>query len=100
MRVKVGGNAIPASFLKIEQRGTLVWAKDQREGRIEELVGGQNPGPEASPRSKKGQERREQKDVRTGAMEKGECVGVIDGEKVRRDDPVEYFLLAGIESTS
>ena len=50
MRVKVGGKAFPASFLKVEGRGTLVGAI---EGRIEELVGGQNPGPEASPRSKK-----------------------------------------------
>ena len=32
-----------------------------REGQIEELVGGQNPGPVAPPRSKKRQERREQR---------------------------------------
>ena len=58
MRVKVGGKVIPASFLKIEGKGTLVGAKDrrEREERIEELVGGQNPGPEAPPRSKKEQE--------------------------------------------
>ena len=31
LRVKVGGKAIPASFLKIEERGTLVGAKDRRE---------------------------------------------------------------------
>ena len=31
MRVKVGGKAIPASFLKIEGRGTLVGAIDRRE---------------------------------------------------------------------
>ena len=31
MRVKVGGKAIPASFLKIEGRGTLVGEKDRRE---------------------------------------------------------------------
>ena len=62
MRVDVGGKAIPASFLKIKGRGTLVGAKDQkREGQIKELVGGQNPGPVAPPRSKKGQERREQR---------------------------------------
>ena len=55
--------AIPVSFLKIEGRETLVGAKDrrEREGRIEELVGGQNPGLEAPPRSKKRQERREQR---------------------------------------
>ena len=33
----------------------------ERGGQIEELVDGQNPGPEASPRSKKRQERREQR---------------------------------------
>ena len=38
------------------------WGKRPgREGQIEELVGGQNPGPEAPPRSKKGQKRREQR---------------------------------------
>ena len=31
MRVKVGGKVIPASFLKIEGRRTLVGAKDRRE---------------------------------------------------------------------
>ena len=63
MRVKVGGKVIPASFLKVEERGTLVGAKDwrEREGWIEELVDGQNPGPEAPPKSKKGKEKREQR---------------------------------------
>ena len=32
VRVKVEGKAIPASFVKIKGRGTLVGAKDQREG--------------------------------------------------------------------
>ena len=41
--------AIPASFLKIEGRATFVGAKEPQ---LEELVGGQNTGPEASPRSK------------------------------------------------
>ena len=31
MRVKVGGKVIPASFLKVEGRGTLVGEKDRRE---------------------------------------------------------------------
>ena len=31
-----------------------------------------------------------------GAMEKGGCVKVIEGEEVRGDDPVEYFPLAGV----
>ena len=30
------------------------------------------------------------------AMEKGGCVRVIEGEEVRGDNPVEYFLLAGV----
>ena len=60
--VKVGVKAIPASFLKVEGRRTLVGAKDGREGgRIEELVDDQNPGPEAPPRSRKGQEMMEQR---------------------------------------
>ena len=33
-------------------------------------------------------------------MEKGGCVRVIEGEEVRRDDSVEYFLPAGVESNS
>ena len=61
MRVKVGGKVIHASFLKVEERGTLVGAIDRREGRIEELAGGQNPGHEAPHRSRKRQEKRGQK---------------------------------------
>ena len=33
-------------------------------------------------------------------MEKGGCVRVIEGEEVRGDDPVEYFLPTGVGSTS
>ena len=40
----------------------------EREGRIEELVGSQNPGPEAPPRSKK---RGSKGDVRKGATARG-----------------------------
>ena len=58
----MGGKArdkvIPASFPKVEGRGTPARV---REGQIEELVGGQNPGLEAPLRSNKGQERREQR---------------------------------------
>ena len=35
-----------------------------------------------------------------GAMGKGGYVRVIEGEEVRRDNPVEYFLPAGVGSTS
>ena len=43
-------------------------------------------------------------DVRGGAtareaMEKDGCVRVIEGEEVGGDDPVEYFLPAGVGST-
>ena len=49
--------------------------------------------------------RRSKGDVRRGAtargmMEKSGCVRVIEGEDVRRDDPVKYFLLAVVGSTS
>ena len=66
VRFKVRGKVISANFLKIEGRRTLVGAKDRREGQIEELVGDHNPGPEAPPKSKKGQESREKENV-TGA---------------------------------
>ena len=33
-------------------------------------------------------------------MEKGGCVRVIEGEEVRRNDPVEYFFPAEIGSDS
>ena len=61
MRVNVGSKVIPASFLKTEGRRKLGGAKDQRERQIEELVGDQNPGPEAPNRSKKKQKREQRK---------------------------------------
>ena len=69
---------------------------------MEELVDGQNPSPEAPPRSKKRKRRRSKEDVRRGvsargAMERGGCVRVIEWEEVRRDDPVKYFFLWGPE---
>ena len=54
VRVKVGGKAISASFLKIEGWETLVGAKDRGKRQIEELICDQNPGPKAPPRSKRG----------------------------------------------
>ena len=105
MGVKVQGKAIPASFLKAKGRRTLVGAIGRREGWIEELVDGQNLGPKAPPRSKKGQEKRGKGDVRgrasaREAMGIGGCVRVIEGEEVRGNDPVEYILPAGIRITS
>ena len=50
--------------------GDARWGeRPERERQIEELVDGQNPGPEAPPRSKKGQERREQR----RCQERSEC---------------------------
>ena len=91
-RRTVGVKVIPASVLKIEGRGARWGERPEREGRIEELVGGQNPDPEAPPRS--------EGNVRRGAMEKSGCVRIVEGEEVRRDDPVEYFLPVGVGSTS
>ena len=34
-----------------------------------------------------------------GAMEESEYVRVIEGEEVRRDDPIEYFLPTRVGST-
>ena len=66
VRIKVRNKVIPASFLIIEGRGTLVRAKDrrEREEQLKELVGYQNTGSEAPPMSKKGRERREQRNAR------------------------------------
>ena len=57
------------------------------------------------PGARKGKRRGSKGDVRgeataRGAMEKGGCVRVIEGEEVRGHDPVEYFLSAGVGSTS
>ena len=46
---------VKTSFMKIKRTETLVGAK---EGRLIELVGDQNPGPEASPRSRIRRDRR------------------------------------------
>ena len=59
--VKVGGKVIPASFRKLKEENARWGKRLGRERQIEELVGDQNRGPEASPRSMKGQERREQR---------------------------------------
>ena len=57
------------------------------------------------PGARKSKRRGSKGDVRgrataRGAMEKGGCVRIIEGEEVRRDDPVKYFLPAGVRSTS
>ena len=57
------------------------------------------------PGARKDKRRGSKGDVRRGvtargAMEKGGCVRVIEREEVRRNDPVEYFFPAGVESIS
>ena len=57
------------------------------------------------PGARKGKRRGSKGDVRRGvtargAMEKGGCVRVIEGEEVRGDDPVEYFLPVGVGGDS
>ena len=57
------------------------------------------------PGARKGKSRRSKGDVRRGAaargaMEKSRCMKVIEGGEVRRDEPVEYFLPAGVRSIS
>ena len=97
VRVKVKGQVMPTSFLKIEGRRTFLWAK---EGQLIELVGDQNPGPEVPPRSKRGGSKGK---VKGGAAARGakksRCIKVIEGEGVRRDNPIEYFLSTGVGST-
>ena len=61
VRVKVEGKIITASFLKIEERETFVAAKDRKKRMSVELVSDQNPSFEAPPKSKREEEKREQK---------------------------------------
>ena len=56
------------------------------------------------PGARKSKRRGSKGDVRgrataRGAMEKGGCVRVIEGEEVRKNDPVEYFLPARVGNT-
>ena len=57
------------------------------------------------PGAGKGERRGSKGNVRRGAtarggMEKSKYVEDIKGEEVRRNDPIEYFLLTGVRSTS
>ena len=66
MRVEVISKVIPTSFLKIE--GDVHWGeRPEKEGWFVELVGDQNQGPEAFPRSKRGGSKG---DVRVKACQK------------------------------
>ena len=78
VRVKVQNKSIPASFLKIEERGTLIGAI--------ELVGGQNPAPEASSR---GQEKsREEGAKKISGEEQWKRVGMSKSLRGRRLEEV------------
>ena len=60
----------PSELFENRRKDDARWGeRPGREGQIEELVGGWNPGPEAPPRSKKGQEKREQR----RCQEKSNC---------------------------
>ena len=61
VRIKAIGKVIPVSFLKVEEWGTLLGAKNRRERQLEELVGDQSPSPEAPPRNKRWREWREKR---------------------------------------
>ena len=62
-----------------------------------ELVGDQNPGLKAPPRSKRGGSKG---DVRRGVTEKSRHTRVTEGEEARRDDPIEHLLPTGPEAPS
>ena len=75
--------------------GEVCWGiRPDKDGRLIELVNDQNPGPEAPAISKRGGSK---KDVKGGAMEKSRHVRVIERKKVRRDNPIEYFLHTGAQ---
>ena len=99
MRVKVIGEVIPASFLKIE--GDTRWGERlKKEGWLAELVGDQKPGPKYLPGAREGIKG----DVRRGAnargaMEKNKYIRIIEGEEVGADDPIEYILPTWVGST-
>ena len=69
----------------------------EKEGWSVELVDNQNLGFEAPPMNKIRQKRRKKGDVREAvatirAIEKSRYVRVIEGEAVRKDDPIKYFF--------
>ena len=82
--------------------GDACWGKrPKREGQLEELVGDQNPGPEAPPRNRREGSKGKVRGGATtrGAVKKSRCVRIIEREEVRRDDPAKYFVPMGNGST-
>ena len=100
MRVKAKGKVVPTSFQKVVGTGDTCWGgRTEKGGQLIGLVADQNLSSEAPPRCK-----RRRRKVRRGAtsreaMEKGRSAKVIEGKKVRRDDPIKYFSSTGVRST-
>ena len=73
---------------------------------MEELVGDQDPDPKAPPRSRRGRERREQKNCQGRSdcqRSDGEGWGIsrsLRGEEVRKNNPVKYSLPGEVGSSS
>ena len=80
------------------RKGDVRWGeRPEKEERLVELVGDQNRGSNAPPRSKIGRERKGE--VKRGSMEKSRYVRVIEREEVRGDNPIECFLPTRVGST-
>ena len=50
------------------------------------------------PGAREGERGRSEGNPRGGAMDKSRYIRIIDGEGIRRDHPIEYFLLMGVKS--
>ena len=98
MRVKVEEKVIPASFLKIEGRGTLALAKDRRKrGRKKNWLVIRTQDLKELPGARKGERRGSKGDVRGGATARGTMwksgyVRVIEGKEAIGEYPIEYFF--------
>ena len=95
----------PNELSENSRKGDVRWDEGpEKEGWLIELVGDQNQGPEAPPRSKLGQERKQERNVRGGAtareaMKKSRYCRDIEEEEVSGDDPIECFLTTGVGGT-
>ena len=77
--------------LKITGKEKFFGKRVEEEGQLVELVGDQNPSPEAPPRGRRGGSKGDVRRGETsrGAMEKSWCLRVIERKEV---DPIEYFF--------
>ena len=95
MTIKVNDKVNPSELSENCRKGDVRWGeRPKKEGWLVELVSDQSPGPEAPPRCRRGGSKGNVSGGATakGMMEKGRYVTVINGEEVRRNDPIEYFL--------